>query len=202
MVEEHHPNIISFQEATAIWSQVLKDSLPQYYFVCHELDTPFGICVAVNIPVVEEEVFFVQNNNVPSIFIRVTVDSEVFSVVLSHPKPPFTQQFFRQRNAHMEKLRIRFAAEENLIVIGDLNNTQWSPMYQSLEENLQVKNTLSGFQNTWPASFPIPIFQLDHILVSKHLDINNAEVLADVGSDHYPIIADISLPGKRIDHTN
>jgi|GEM_PF-5258797 len=192
-IRQHQPQLISFQETTPRWAKILKKELPEYRFICHVLDTPFGICAATTLTLEEEDIFFVQNPQVPSISLRTTINSNSISVVFIHPKPPFTQSFFIQRNRYLEKLTMRLQQEHNLIVIGDFNTTQWSPIYQQMSSALQLKNTLSGIQNTWP-SFLIPIFQLDHILISERFHTIEAEVLSDIGSDHYPIRAKIRIP--------
>ena len=110
-----------------------------------------------------------------------------------HPKPPFNQSFFQQRNSYFIKLINKIKDYENLILVGDLNITQWSPIYHDLEKKLELRNTLSGFDNTWPSFLPFKIFQLDHIMLSKNLKLTNSKVLENVGSDHYPIISEINI---------
>ena len=197
MIQTHKPDLISFQEASQIWVKTLKEKLPQYHFLCHELDSPFGICVATTFPVDTKSVFFIQNPNVPAISLKITIKEQNISLVFVHPKPPFTQPFFVQRNRYFQKLIKRLENTENLIIIGDLNTTQWSPIYRNVTTTLQLKNTLSSFQNTWHTSFPISIFQLDHILISQNINIVESNVLEDIGSDHYPIQAKINIPLKN-----
>jgi len=198
MIETHQPQLISFQEASLKWAKTLKKNLPQYHFFCHELDSPFGICMATTLPVRAESVFFIQNPNVPAISLKTTISAQDLSFFFVHPKPPFTQSFFVERNHYLQKLTQRLQNTENLIIIGDLNITQWSPIYRDFTTNLQLKNTLSSFHNTWHTAFPTPIFQLDHILVSKNINIVESGVLEHIGSDHHPIQAKINIPLKTI----
>jgi endonuclease/exonuclease/phosphatase family metal-dependent hydrolase len=65
------------------------------------------------------------------------------------------------------------------IVAGDCNF--WGP---------PVERMLPGFRRavrgrTWPA--PRPHSQIDHVLVRGALDVESAEVLGPVGSDHHPV---------------
>ena len=203
VVTRHQPHVISFQEVTSDWLKVLKSDLQNYHFVCHELQSPFGICAAVNIPINRARVFFLQNPNVPSVHLAAKLNGQEVSLVFSHPKPPFNQALFIERNIHIDKLIERFRREEALILIGDLNITQWSPIYQRLERDLQLKNTLSQWRSTWPVAntwipyFPFPIFQLDHILISQHFSTAYSEILDGVGSDHHPLVAEVLIPSKR-----
>jgi endonuclease/exonuclease/phosphatase (EEP) superfamily protein YafD len=193
LAQQHNPSVISFQEASLLWARELKKGLPNYHFVCHELDSPFGICVATTMIPLAEEVFFVQNSNIPSLMLELEIQKNPVTLIFTHPKPPFTQQFFEARNSHFEKLVPLLKDKGNLIVVGDLNITQWSPIYLRFVQSLNLQNTLSGFQNTWPTKAPIPFLQLDHILVSEQLGILQSEVLGDIGSDHFPVVADIEF---------
>lgn len=194
LIKANHPHVISFQEATFSWVQVLKEKLQEYKFICKTINSPFDICVATLIPVVEQSVFYLPNSNVPAIYIKSKVNNIYLSFVFVHPKPPFNQSFFEQRNSYFNQLIDKIKDYENLLLVGDLNITQWSPIYHNLERKLNLKNTLSGFDNTWPTFFPFPIFQLDHILISQNLKLINSQVLENVGSDHLPIMSEINLP--------
>ena len=87
---------------------------------------------------------------------------------------------------HLARLRAalpdpRFPA----VVMGDMN--MWGPV---------VAGVLPGWRRavrgrTWPAHRPHS--QIDHILVPPCVDVLEAEVLADVGSDHRPVRAVIAF---------
>lgn len=193
LIKTNHPHIISFQEATLAWEEKIKAELTEYNFVCKPIDSPFGICVAINIPIIEQSIFYLLNSDIPAIYIKSQVNNQYLSLVFIHPPPPFNSFFFEQRNAYYEKLINKIQDYENLIVIGDFNITQWSPIYQELESQLSLRNTLSGFEHTWPSFFPVPIFQLDHILISNSMAVVQAEVLANIDSDHFPILSEIAI---------
>jgi endonuclease/exonuclease/phosphatase (EEP) superfamily protein YafD len=193
LIKTHNPHLISFQEATLAWEKKIQEELTEYNFVCKPIDSPFGICVAINIPIIEQSIFYLSDSHIPAIYIKSQVNNQYLSLVFVHPPPPFNSFFFEQRNAYYEKLINKIQGDENLILVGDLNITQWSPIYQELESKLSLRNTLSGFEHTWPSFFPVPIFQLDHILISQNLGLIKAQVLENIGSDHFPLISEIAI---------
>jgi endonuclease/exonuclease/phosphatase family metal-dependent hydrolase len=77
------------------------------------------------------------------------------------------------------------AAEVPAVLLGDMN--LWGP---------PVSLSLPGWSRavrgrSWPAWRPL--FQIDHVLVSRPVGVERGEVLAPVGSDHLPVRAVLSL---------
>ena len=89
---------------------------------------------------------------------------------------------FNQFNKSLRSLGVR---SKPIIVGGDMNN--WGPPV--LAQVRDVRRAVRG--RTWPAWKPHS--QLDHLLVSDSLEVTRARVLSDIGSDHLPVSATISL---------
>jgi endonuclease/exonuclease/phosphatase (EEP) superfamily protein YafD len=71
----------------------------------------------------------------------------------------------------------------------------WSSYYSSLEEKSGLNNARKGFGvlPTWPANMPFINIPIDHCLVSKEFNVENAEIGSDIGSDHYPLVISVSF---------
>ncbi|MGD8702333.1 MAG: endonuclease/exonuclease/phosphatase family protein [Desulfosarcina sp.] len=89
--------------------------------------------------------------------------------------------------------------EEPVIFCGDLNANPTSLIYRKLSRYLidiqrKAYHTVKP-KPTFPSKFPI--FRIDHILVSNHFRIINAEVVKNEltlkASDHLPVVADLRL---------
>ena len=74
----------------------------------------------------------------------------------------------------------RLAATSDIFV-GDFN--MWPPLVH--RDAAPLTPTVKG--RTWPATRPHS--QIDHIMVSDRLEVIDARVLDDLGSDHRPIMA-------------
>jgi endonuclease/exonuclease/phosphatase family metal-dependent hydrolase len=74
------------------------------------------------------------------------------------------------------------------IIAGDLNMprqaARLTPGYTAVVQG-----------RTWPAE--LPIVQLDHVLAGRGIGILSGAVLPPAGSDHLPIRARVTVPGRR-----
>jgi vancomycin resistance protein VanJ len=80
-----------------------------------------------------------------------------------------------------------------MIICGDFNNTAFSYVYKEIKGDLvdAFQEAGNGFGRTFDFKyFPI---RIDFILVDKAFKINGFKTLEDKLSDHYPIIAKVSL---------
>lgn len=109
-----------------------------------------------------------------------------------------------RRNAQLEQLVNLIAAETlPVILVGDLNMTEWSPAYHLLTRELRDAYRMSswGVGATFPASegeelggaYP-RLFRLDYVWYSDPIVANSAFVGANLGSDHLPLIVELTIP--------
>lgn len=97
-------------------------------------------------------------------------------------------------------------AGEPVIILGDLNAHSFNPNIQEFEK-IGLVNAIGrfarGWNPTWPARLPffpalhwvpfLPLFRIDHILVSNSLKIQHAWRFRIPGSDHWGVACDILL---------
>lgn len=197
LIAKEDPDIISFQECTPDWFIALAPLLAEFQTTQKIIDSPFGICVASRIPVVQSEVLYLNNQRIPLIKLELEYKGEFITLYSVHPTPPFNQGLFESRNEYFELLINEVGIDESVIIVGDLNITQWSPYYQKFRKTLNLRNSDFLFSSTWPEFFPIQIFQLDHILTSKRYRFKSSKVLNSIGSDHFPIVTDIVISDKK-----
>jgi endonuclease/exonuclease/phosphatase family metal-dependent hydrolase len=87
---------------------------------------------------------------------------------------------------HIQRLRSQLPSMwSNGIVAGDFNC--WGPPVTAILTGWRRAHTGA----TWPAHRPHS--QLDHILVSRTVEVVDGEVLPDVGSDHRPVRATLRV---------
>jgi len=78
-------------------------------------------------------------------------------------------------------------AQDHDIITGDMN--MWGPV---IERSVRpLRRAVHG--KTWPSWRPHS--QIDHILISRRLDVTASEVLPDMGSDHRAVRAELRLRG-------
>jgi endonuclease/exonuclease/phosphatase (EEP) superfamily protein YafD len=85
-----------------------------------------------------------------------------------------------------------------VIAAGDFNATAWSPHFQDLVAAGGLRNAIQGhgYVATWPTWFWPALIPIDHVLVKGPLAATPLRRGPGIGSDHYPLIADLRLLGN------
>lgn len=119
----------------------------------------------------------------------------VVNVHLNHPDQP-------ENAYHPENFAILLDRQrrDRLIVAGDFNLTPWSFGLRRLDARLGLTRIDRAIP-TWPArrriaglSVPmVPVLPIDHIYVGPAWRVAALRRGPDLGSDHYPLIADLVL---------
>jgi endonuclease/exonuclease/phosphatase (EEP) superfamily protein YafD len=82
-----------------------------------------------------------------------------------------------------------------VIVAGDLNTTPFTPIFRDLMKIARLKDSREGFgwQPSWPTYFPFLWLPIDHVLVSPEIQVYSRITGSFIGSDHFPVVAELSL---------
>ena len=111
------------------------------------------------------------------------------------PRPTFTAAA-RARIAQFRSLA-KQAANQSIpvIVAGDFNATPYSPIFKEVLKISGLNDSRAGFgwQPSWPTTFPFLWIPIDHILASTEVQVHNRGTGAYTGSDHYPVVAELSI---------
>lgn len=114
-------------------------------------------------------------------------------VYVAHPMPPANARLAADNREYIEALAERVGAETGpVIVAGDLNTTLWSSNIKPLLRHPMQWPANSGLAYTWPASRPWLAIQIDQVL-TRGMRAGSYQTLGDIGSDHYPIRADLVI---------
>lgn len=97
----------------------------------------------------------------------------------------------RARLSQIEFISELVRDHEHVVLMGDLNCRSQSPEMDILFHRTQLREPPHGL-NTFPSWRPQR--NIDHILVTPSLAINDLRVLSHIGSDHLPIALDVTLP--------
>jgi endonuclease/exonuclease/phosphatase family metal-dependent hydrolase len=107
---------------------------------------------------------------------------------------------FRERLLQIEQLMnaewLADAGSAPLVICGDLNASQFSPVYRRLRRDLVDVQRANGSRAV--ATFPsrLPLFRIDHLFTSRSLGVARCEVRRDalsmLASDHLPLLAELT----------
>lgn len=193
------PDLILAVEVDEWWAGGLTDGLrARYpYKICYPLSNGYGLALFSRLELIEPEVRFILDEAIPSIRTDVRLRSgAVISVYGVHPRPPSVLQDTTERDIELVRLALEIKARGTpAIVLGDLNDVAWSPttsMFMKSGDLLDPRRG-RGFYNTYPAHWPGFRYPLDYIFNTRHFKICSMQVLPSFGSDHLPLVAEMSL---------
>ncbi len=195
------PDFVVIVEVSRPWLDELHALRAMYPFIrSHPRDDNFGIALMSRIPFEEAEIHHIGRTGVPLILARFTIDGRSLAVVGTHTVPPARRVYAEERNRQLDDLaRIVGREEGPVIVLGDLNITSWSPFFSDLIRKTGLRDSRRGFglQATWPTGLPHFWVPIDHCLVSPEVIVHDRTTGPHIGSDHYPIMVDFSLEGRK-----
>jgi endonuclease/exonuclease/phosphatase (EEP) superfamily protein YafD len=198
-VQTATPDVLVVMELDPKWQKQLarlRSQLP--YNIESPSDDNFGIAIYSRYPLQTPVIRYWADGPyaVPSLTANITVNQKTLSLVATHPLPPLKPDYFQYRNQQMVDMANYVKAQPHpTIVMGDLNMSMWSPYYQKFVHDTKFKNTRQGFgiKPSWPANSPLLLIPIDHCLVSPAIAVVRHQVGPDIGSDHYPLLADLQI---------
>ena len=186
MVRTQAPDIFIASETTPEWMthlDSLKDRYPYRFYAGPGI---FGIATYARRPFTAQ-VYRIGRHQMP--LGRLEFDDLV--VLVAHPQPPARAGLTAENQAYIETLaRLAQASTKPVIIAGDLNATLWSHSLRPLIQAGLQWPANSGFGYSWPVDKPHMAIQIDQIL-TRGAVAGRYRVLPAVGSDHFPIRADL-----------
>ncbi len=158
----------------------------------------FGLALWTRLPVDRLEMVHL-GSGLPSAVADLRPPQGPLTLVGTHPPPPAGGSLAEERDRQLEAVAQRLSASRGeRVLLGDLNLTSWSPVFDDLLAASGLVDSRRGFglQATWPTWFwPLSI-AIDHCLVSGGLRVVDRRVGPEVGSDHRPIVVDLRFTGE------
>lgn len=106
------------------------------------------------------------------------------SLIVVHPPPPKGPAETVSRNTYLQAAIKPLQNSTKFVLIGDFNMTPWEPDFGDLPGNRAGD---PRWNPTWNARKIWQRITIDHALIGEGLNVQDFEVLPDVGSDHLPI---------------
>lgn len=193
-----NPDIIVLQEVTEVWWGNVKNLETDYQFVkSMPKQGGSGIAIFSRYPLENSEILQLDESTHPALLNKINIDGKILTLLSIHPPTPIRSDKFINRNKQFaESARILRETPNPKILIGDMNNTMWSPYFVDLvrDSGLQDVRIGRGIYPSWisffPSLFRIPI---DHCLVSEDIEIESVSLGNSTGSDHLPLIIDLKI---------
>lgn len=212
-IEQSNADIICIQEFSAIEYKSYVSEYP--YWVKSNIDVPYKSVLGIfsKFPIIKKGYLELPNSINNAMFVDINVNDRpvrLYNIHLESYKLDSKHQL-RNLNSYRfviptvfqtEIIRIAQAKlvrehinsfDGDVIVVGDFNSTQYSPVYRILKDT--KKDTFveagNGFGSTFEL-FNYP-FKLDHILVDESFEVINHQNFDINLSDHEPVLAEIKF---------
>ena len=201
LLDEESPTIVVLQEVNIRWLSQLATVLSSYKYTIEKPQRDnFGIAVFSRIPLDEANVISLGNLGVPSIEVTFSLQSESVKLIATHPVPPTSDIYYGARNEQLTRVAKHISLHTGpKLIIGDLNVSMWSSDYVKFEALSGLTNARKGWgvMPTWPTQLPFLMIPIDHILISEHFAVNHFKTGNDIGSDHLPLVIELSLVNDK-----
>ena len=117
-----------------------------------------------------------------------------------HPRPPRPGNSTYGRDAELVMTGREMADDDMAsVIIGDLNDMAWSnitTLFQRISHTLDAR-VGRGMFNTFHARHSLARYPLDHVFHTGEFFLVDMQTLGYTGSDHFPILAELSYRPKR-----
>lgn len=205
-IRETEPDLVGLLEVDREWLEGLSAMEPEFgWSVQYPEEGAYGIALFSKLPMRElTPGRYIEGGMQASISVELELGDVPVTLVLAHVSAPTTPAKARLRNVQLRKIAevLRDDANAEQILVGDLNITPWSPYYQDLVTAASLSSAARGFgyHVTWPTGISLLKIPIDHCLVSSGLRVQSFRTGSDFGSDHLPIVVDLTAglagPGK------
>ncbi len=185
-------DVISFQEVSPTWADVLHRGLEAKY-PYHRLvpgNNCYGIALFSRLPFLRIDVLPLARRSM--LCAEVGTPAGPVRLLSVHATSPGSYAHFRDRNRQLEQLASM--VNESLmpvVLIGDLNTVSWDRALIRFCDTTGLREHPESDQATWPSLWGVALIPLDHILVSRELAVTGLDLFTISGSDHRGISATI-----------
>ena len=201
-IEQHDPDVVTILEFANEWSTALKRLDEKYP---HQLLEPrwhgFGIAIFSKRPLGNSTATMLTKGvtDNPLLTADIEIDGRAVRLAGVHLLSPMNRHRLKIRNKQLKEIADYLSQQEiPTIVMGDFNCTPWSPFLSDFLNRLNLRDSRMGFgyQASWNAAHPFLLIPIDHAFVSPEIHVHS-RILGDfAGSDHYPLVFDVSLPSE------
>lgn len=198
-----YTDMIVLHEIPPKWKPKIMDLKNLYPYSFWTLDSePYDMAVLSRMPISQRESWGGDEERNVAIRVHGTTDKHAipFQIYAVHVASPLSLKAWKRRNRALRfhSWQLRDFPQPNQIMLGDFNTTAFSAWWRRLVRSSGLKDAQRGFglMPTWSFFEPPNLYnglQIDHMLVSPEIFIEERLTLADMGSDHLPVFTRLKV---------
>lgn len=208
LVKEHDPDILLTLETNNWWEEKLDEGLLEKYDckVAVPMENLYGMHVYSKIKLIDPEVVYRIKDDIPGVNTSVELPSgKIVYLYFVHPMPPSPTEAYASTGRDAELALVGKQVKEHggtSIVAGDLNDVAWSHSTRLFKRlsGLVDPRVGRGLFATFHAQYWFARWPLDHVFHTTDMALVNLRRLPSIGSDHFPILIELSYEPESDDH--
>ena len=198
-IKRHDPDVLVVLEYANRWEPALERLHTSYP---HRLEQPrwhgFGIAIFSKLPLDEQTILQLSERRTDNPFAVATVrvGDRQLRIAGTHLLSPMNSERLGIRNQQMREIGEFLAlAKVPTILVGDFNCVPWSAFLSDFLHQTGYRDSRQGFgyDGTWHAKRSFLRIPIDHAFVSRQVHVFSRTVGGSTGSDHFPIVLEVSV---------
>jgi len=198
-LQEYQPDLVMVTEAEPTLMTVLDEAVGEMYPYVYDESMPgtMGLALLSRQPFLAVETVPLSDTRRRRL-IKATIEWQGAAITVfgAHPLPPLNSRWAASRNHELELIQGLIAEETGpLILLGDFNASPWAYPMRELVAATELRHAALGFglRPTWYLERVVFGAPLDHIYVSPEVTVLSYKIGGDIGSDHTPVMADLTI---------
>lgn len=198
-IHEQDPDVVVVLEYANHWHTALGDLTSEYPYQClHPRWHGFGAAIFSKYPLSNERRvdLLPHRTDSPMPIVDIEFGDQRIRLAAVHVISPMNRYRLELRNQQFEEIAVALADQSiPTVVVGDFNCTPWSPFLRDFLDSTGFADSRSGFgyQGSWHSYYWFLSIPIDHAFVSAGVNVHRRKIGRTAGSDHFPIVVDISL---------
>lgn len=198
-IKRHDPDVFVMLEFANQWQPAMERLHSVYpYRIEQARWHGFGIALFSKLPIEKETVLQLAKRRTDNPFVVATVKigDKPLRIAGAHLLSPMDPNRLDIRNQQIEEMG-DFLSTDSIptVVVGDFNCVPWSAFLSDFLDQTGYRDSRQGFgyDGTWYAKKKLLRIPIDHAFVSPSVCVHSRTVGEAAGSDHFPVIVELSV---------
>ncbi|HJU52220.1 MAG TPA: endonuclease/exonuclease/phosphatase family protein [Acidimicrobiia bacterium] len=193
-IRQSEADLVVLHEASLPWEEAIADADLGYQMTITKPDNDIFGSLVLAPPGAAVESFGFRVADPRAVEVVMPVGLRVLAI---HPVSPSNARRANLRNQQLALASQWVKGQEGpVVVVGDFNAGPFSYPYRRLRAETGLRDSIRGYglENSYPASAPAILrVSIDHLLYSEGVGVIKRDLGPALGSDHFPLIVDLSL---------